>query len=260
MVLKWFTNYLLDRQQRVREGNRVISQSACSWGVPQGSVLGSHLFMLYMQNLPTWVNVKVILPGGFSIPKTACGLTNVVTSLDSWTTISGLQMNTAKHRQLMIFVLLRGVKCPPDTVVLCISRSLQLVTSYKYLGVILDHHLNWEARILNITKKIFQTIGDLLRAGHQLTSTKRKFFVAVIAADLGCGSNAACSSLSSASKGKLFQKRGIRTFLGAPPWSPSHPLYEQIQIYTLPQRLDYKLLVFIYRLMQSLSHKDSLNK
>ena len=194
VVLKWFTNYLLDRQQRVRVGNRVSRQSPCSWGIPQGSVLGSLRFMLYMQNVPTWVNAKVLMfandillfPGGFSIPETACGLTNVVTSLDSWITISGLQMNTAKHRQLLMFVLLRGVKCPPDTVVLCISRSLQLVTSYKYLGVILDHRLNWETQILNITQKVFQKIGDLLHAGHQLTlSAKRKFFVSVIAADLG---------------------------------------------------------------------------
>ena len=37
-VLKWFANYLSDRQQSVRVGNRFSSQSTCSRGVPQGSV------------------------------------------------------------------------------------------------------------------------------------------------------------------------------------------------------------------------------
>ena len=47
-VLKWFANYLSDRQQRVREGNRFSSQSACSRAVLQGSVLGPLLFTLYL--------------------------------------------------------------------------------------------------------------------------------------------------------------------------------------------------------------------
>ena len=62
-------------------------------------------------------------------------------------------------------------------------------------------YLNWEAQILNISRKISQNIGAL----WQLTlPAKRTFYVSVIAADLEYGSNAFCSSLSSASKEKLI--------------------------------------------------------
>ena len=261
-VLKWFANYLSDRQQRVRVGNRLSSQSTCSRGVPQGSVLGPLLFTLYVRDLPSYVGVKVLMFAddillffsGFSIPEIACRLTNAVTSLDSWLTTRGLQMNIGKTQAM--FVLPRGLNIPPDTVVMCNSRPLQLVTSYKFLGVFLDNRLSWEAQILHITGKVSQKIGALLRAGQQLTlPAKRLYYIAIIAADIEYGSNAFYSSLSTSSKEKLIRlsKRSVRAIFRAPPWTPSLPLYQQLQICRLPQRMDYKLLVFTYRCTHSLT-------
>ena len=154
---------------------------------------------------------------GFSIPEIACRLTNAVTSLDSWLTTRGLQMNIGKTQAM--FVLPRDLNIPPDTVVMCNSRPLQLVTSYKYLGVFLDNRLSWEAdQILHITRKVSQKIGALLRAGQQLTlPAKRLFYMAIIAADIEYGSNAFYSSLSTSSKEKLIRlsKRGVRAIFRA---------------------------------------------
>ena len=57
------------------------------------------------------------------------------------------------------------------------------------------------------------------------------------------------------SKEKLIRlsKRGVRAIFRAPPWTPSLPLYQQLQICRLPQRMDYKLLVFTYRCTHSLT-------
>ena len=201
----------------------------------------------------TAINILLFF-SGFSIPEIACHLTNAVTSLDSWLTTRGLQMNIGKTQAM--FVLPRGLNIPPDTVVMCNSRPLQLVTSYKYLGVFLDSCLSWEAQILHITRKVSQKIGALLRAGQQLTlPAKRLFYLAIIAADIEYGSNAFYSSLSTSSKEKLIRlsKRGVRAIFRAPPWTPSLPLYQQLQICRLPQRMDYKLLVFTYRCTHSLT-------
>ena len=107
-----------------------------------------------------------------------------------------------------------------------------------YLGVFLDNHLSWEAQILHITRKVSQMTGVLLRTGQQLAlPAKRTFYMAIIAADIEYGSNAFSSSLSTASKEKLIRlfKRGVRAIIRAPPWTPSLPLYQQLQICRLPQ-------------------------
>ena len=61
------------------------------------------------------------------------------------------------------------------------------------------------------------------------------------------------SSTSSKEKLILLSKRGVRAIFRAPPWTPSLPLYQQLQICRLPQRMDYKLLVFTYRCTHSLA-------
>ena len=139
---------------------------------------------------------------------------------------------------------------------MCNSRPLQLVTSYKYLDVFLDNRLSWEAQIMLITWKVSQQIGAFLRAGQQLTlPAKRLFYMAIIADDIEYGSKAFYSSLSTSSKEKLIRlsKREVRAIFRAPPWTPSLPLYQQLQIRRLPQRMDYKLLVFTYRCTHSLT-------
>ena len=85
--------------------------------------------------------------------------------------------------------------------------------------------------------------------------TKRLFYMAIIAADIEYGSNAFYSSLSTSSKEKLIRlsKRGVRAIFRAPPWTPSLPLYQQLQICRRPQRMDYKLLVFTYLCTHSLT-------
>ncbi len=57
---QWFQNYLSNRKQAVSINGDMSSSLACNIGVPQGSVVGPVLFLLFINDLPTAVQRRFI--------------------------------------------------------------------------------------------------------------------------------------------------------------------------------------------------------
>ena len=179
-ILKWFKSYLNERQQYVNFQGTESQMKCVTCGVPQGSIIGPLLFILYINDMD---NVsKKIFPILFADDTTVLiegnNLDVIITSLNSeldrintWLKYNKLSLNVTKTHYMVFHRARRKVSHNK----LFINNSMVTqVNCSKFLGIILDNKLNWTSHIAYIKNKIAKGMGILLKARKVL---KRVFYI-----------------------------------------------------------------------------------
>jgi hypothetical protein len=150
-TIKWFKDYLTGRKQQTKVGTFLSSLLSCDLGVPQGSILSALLFVLYMNDIVSVVNnVKINLFADDTLLWIACdSVEEAVTIMNQeleklyhWLCSNKLSLNIEKTKA-MIVTLKKNID--KNMKVKINNNIIDYVTEYKYLGVILDEHLNFNA-------------------------------------------------------------------------------------------------------------------
>ena len=132
------------------------------------------------------------------------------------------------------------------------SNALSIVNEYKYLGVIIDSTLSWEAHVSSMVSKVAKKIGSLRRAGNSLTkAARRQYYLSVIQSDLQYGTNAYWTTVTNARQNRLIRssKRALRAVINAPATTPTKTMLSLLNLPPPPleTRLKLKLLVHTFR-------------
>ena len=149
-TLRWFSSFLTNRQQSVRvKGSSSNTQCLIS-GIPQGTVVGPLLFLIFINDLPKsmtnncsiFADDTTAYTTGKKITTTTVGLSRDVTAASSWADIWGLLFNAEKSEHLMICG--RGLKgVAPQPSVSMAGIPIPQVKTHKRLGVIFNDTLTW---------------------------------------------------------------------------------------------------------------------
>jgi hypothetical protein len=176
IVKDWFCSYLSDRNQFVSLSNVSSDEQLLTHGVPQGSVLGPLLFLIYINDFNKssdyldfhlFADDSNLFFAHKSLQSLELHLNEQLCKVDQWLCVNKLSLNVEKSN----FVIFH----PPQkkvnySISLLINNNiLRQENSIKYLGIIMDSNLNWKEHVHELCKKISRGIGILSKLRHFVT-------------------------------------------------------------------------------------------
>lgn len=227
-ALSWFTAYLTKRRQRVRVCREYSDWLPLPAGVPQGSVLGPLLFLVYTADLPTSCVNELTRCSQFADdtaiiathpnPATAsAALQRAVTSAAKWLTSWHLLVNSTKT----VVMSFPGHHSLDITLH---DNKLQQVAKQRHLGLVFQADLRWTAQISSKISKCRKSLHQLLRLRGKLNRAALSTIYQTYIRPIVEYGNLAMSSMGVGLEDSLerLQRRAARICLRLPLFQPTH--------------------------------------
>jgi hypothetical protein len=169
-AVSWFHSYLKDRSMVTCLNEIRSSPGYPSAGVPQGSVLGPSLFSTFINDFPQaipssttilFADDTTIYVSGTNVQEISSVLQSCLDATHIWMTNNGLKLNSTKSKCMLIHSS-RKRDFPPLNLYL-LGSQVEQVSSFNFLGVIINDTLTWSDHISFISKKVARSICLLRR-------------------------------------------------------------------------------------------------
>ena len=157
--LRWFTDYLSGRMQRVKQNHRYSDWGLVLGGIPQGSALGPLLFLIYVNEMPSQVRHGCLLQfaddtclicAGNSPGVVARLLQDDLSVLSNWVALSKMKLNFDKSN-VMWFNVKRLATSPPP--ILHIKTRVNLTHTLRKMKlcvkILINIHNLWKRNVYN---------------------------------------------------------------------------------------------------------------
>lgn len=218
------------------------------YGVPQGSVLGPLLFLIYINDLPLTINYPIILFADDTTVIFKCNKENyeaeinqTLSTIINWLNNNNLEINLDKTK-IMHF---SQRKATPNLKIEFNGHNVEKVSSTKFLGIHLDENMSWKTHSEVICKRISKSsyalhklqkkasIDSVITAYHGLVASILRYGIIFWGY---------CSE-----KETIFkqQKRCIRSIFNLKRIDSCKPYFKKYNILPLPCMYIYEVAIFV---------------
>jgi hypothetical protein len=250
--LSLLRSYLDERTQFTDVSDHKSNNLSITHGVPQGSVLGPLLFLLYVNDLnlilPTlykllFADDTVVLRTGIDLSIVTDQLNDDLKILSDWMNYNRLAVNVDKTK-CMIFSSRKNYQMPH---IIMNDVDVEIVKTFKYLGLTIDDGLTFHGHIISIKKKLayYQGILYSIRCYLPIDAIKSIYYSFVyqqLLMHLVIWGGAAASNLNIV---QVAQNKIIRT-INRDDNKNTNEKYHELDFLKVPALYKMRVLLFMY--------------
>jgi hypothetical protein len=265
-ALQWMRSYLENRSQAVVIDGVVSKQYPLQIGVPQGSVLGPVLFLVYILPLQHILEKHRKLRHGYADDlQTYCPLkikkrqelqqalqsmNECLAEVRVWMLTNKLKINDAKT-EAIVFASKHNMKMVSelDISVTVGGEIIKPAITLKALGALMDSEMSMHDQISSVVRSCYHHLRQIRRIRHHLDVTTCKTVVQATITSRLDYHNALLAGVTSKEQHRLqlVQNHAARLITGVRKHDHISPVLKQLHWLPLQQRIQFKVLSFVYK-------------
>ena len=263
-TLEWFKSYLSNRSQAVFINGVLSEHEQIKCGVPQGSILGPLLFLIYINDLSSIIGIATtrMYADDTNLTFTACNIPELqeqmsvdIQCLKNWLIANKLTLNVIKTEFMLVGSRQRIATMTENTNTFLNGISLNRVNCSKCLGVEIDEFLTWDTHIASVSKKVssgisimrkvkpFIPISSLLNIYQSIVEP---YFDYCSIVWNGIGDNLA-------DKLQKLQNRAARVITGAEYLTPTNEILNKLGWSNLKERRNKQKALMMFKIVNGMT-------